>query len=73
VRRGSLLLWIFGLVAIAALSIVAEDVLKLGRRAPPLAPGNERATVIVVEKQARRLTLLRDQDDSAGQHQAAIS
>jgi len=52
-----------GLIALAALavfSLVAWDVLQLSRRTPPLVPTEARADRVVVEKSARRLTLLRD-------------
>jgi murein L,D-transpeptidase YafK len=41
------------------LAIVTWDALKLDRAAPPSAPAGERATAIVVDKAARRLTLIR--------------
>lgn len=50
-------------IAVAALGIAAVvgwDFLKFGRRAPPeVAPG-QRATSILVEKEQRRMTLLRN-------------
>ena len=54
------IVWAAALLLIGAGSIVAWDFLKLGRKAPPLAPAQERATMIVVEKTARRMTLMRD-------------
>jgi murein L,D-transpeptidase YafK len=51
----------FGLLALAGvvvLSLAGWDFLQLGRRVPQLAPASARATLIVVEKSARRMTLL---------------
>jgi murein L,D-transpeptidase YafK len=42
------------------LACVGWEFLQLGRVVPPLAPVADRANSIVVEKQARRLSLLRD-------------
>src|SRR5262245_4314799 len=47
-------------IAAGALAVVAWDFLQFGRKAPALAPAAERADLIVVDKSARRLTLLRD-------------
>lgn len=58
--RRSLLFCTIAAVAAGVLSIVAWDVLKLTRKAPPLAPPDQRASMVIVEKQARRLMLLRD-------------
>jgi murein L,D-transpeptidase YafK len=55
----------FGLVmmiALAALSAAGWDFLQLGRKVPQPAPADARATSIVVEKSARRLTLMRNGD-----------
>ena len=49
-----------GLVIAGLLALVGWDFLQLGRRAPPPAHAAARANLIVVEKSARRLTLLRD-------------
>jgi murein L,D-transpeptidase YafK len=50
-----------GAVAAAGvLGLMAWDALKLDRSVPLMRPANVRATTIVVEKEARRLTLLRD-------------
>ena len=52
-----------GIVIVGAaglLAISAWDFLQLGRKAPALAPAAERANLIVVDKSARRMTLLRD-------------
>jgi murein L,D-transpeptidase YafK len=57
--RRSILIWAIVLAVGGVLAIVAWDVLKLDRKAPRLAPTDARATAIVVEKQARRLTLRR--------------
>jgi murein L,D-transpeptidase YafK len=48
------------LVAAATLSVAAWDALKLSRKPPQAAQSGERATAIVVDKAARRLTLRRD-------------
>ena len=58
-RRGLLVVAI-ALLAIAAVSIVGWDLIKPGRRIPQPVPPEQRANAILVEKQARRLTLLRD-------------
>ena len=69
--RGSILLWTFALAATAVLSVAAWDALKLDRKAPPQAPADARATTIVVEKQARRLTLWR-RDRVLAAYQASL-
>jgi murein L,D-transpeptidase YafK len=48
------------LAALAFLTIVAWDFLKLNRRAAAMAPAQERADTVLVEKAARKITLLRD-------------
>jgi murein L,D-transpeptidase YafK len=48
------------LIAAGLLAFVGWDFLQLGRKAPALAPADNRANLIVVEKSARRMTLLRD-------------
>jgi murein L,D-transpeptidase YafK len=48
------------LLAVVLLSLTGWDFLQLGRRVPQLAPADARATLIVVEKSARRVTLLRN-------------
>jgi murein L,D-transpeptidase YafK len=53
-------LGLLALVAVLVLVLTGWDVLQLGRRAPPLAPAHARATLIVVDKSTRRLTLLHD-------------
>jgi len=58
VRRFSLL--IIGAVAVSVLGALAYDFLQIGRKTPNLAPENARASVIVVEKSARRMTLYKD-------------
>jgi len=55
--RRSVILWAVAIAAAGALAVATWDVLKLGRNAPALAPAEGRATAIVVEKEARRLTL----------------
>jgi murein L,D-transpeptidase YafK len=51
-----------GLIAVALLSAVAWDFLQLDRRLPEPAPANAQATLIVIEKSARRMMLFRDGD-----------
>ena len=53
-------LGIVAVVVTGLLALVGWDFLQLGRKAPDPAPAAERANLIVVEKSARRLTLLRD-------------
>jgi murein L,D-transpeptidase YafK len=54
--------WLIGAAVVAAsvVAVAAWDFAKLSRSAPPAVPAAERATAIVVDKAARRLTLLRD-------------
>ena len=47
-------------IAAGLLTVVGWDFLQIGRKAPAPAPPIERANLIVVEKSARRMTLLRD-------------
>jgi murein L,D-transpeptidase YafK len=61
-RSRRIMLGLVAAVAIGLLSVVAWDFLQIGRKAPDLAPPQARATRIVVEKAARRLTLLRGGD-----------
>jgi murein L,D-transpeptidase YafK len=56
-----ILLWSIALVAAGALSIAGWDALRLDRTVPQIAPANARANAVIVEKKARRLTLLRDE------------
>lgn len=49
---------VIGAAGVAGL--VAWDYFKLGRTVPPMLPAEARATSILVEKEARRMTLLRD-------------
>jgi len=50
-----------GVVVVAVAAVVGWDMLQpAGRTIPPLAPADQRATAILVEKQARRMTLLRN-------------
>ena len=58
VRR--ITLGIVVVIGAGLLAIVGWDFLQLGRTAPAPAPAAERANLIVVEKSARRMTLLRD-------------
>ena len=46
--------------AAGLLAVVGWDFLQLGRKAPDPAPADQRASLVVVEKSARRMTLLRD-------------
>jgi murein L,D-transpeptidase YafK len=69
--RRSILILAIALAAGGALSIVAWDVLKPDRRPPQLAATDARATAIVVEKQARRLTLRRG-DKILATYQASL-
>ena len=58
--RGRRLLIGLGVLAVAGVAaLVAWDVVKLDRTIPALAPADQQATRIVVEKSARKLTLLR--------------
>lgn len=57
-RIGLLAIPIVAVLAVGAM--VAWDFFKLGRKAPDLASPEQRATSILIEKQARRLTLLRN-------------
>ncbi|MBB2960804.1 murein L,D-transpeptidase family protein [Methylobacterium sp. R2-1] len=59
-RRGRIAAMIGGLAILAAGAIVLADVLQFGRTEPPLAAEPERADRVLVEKAARRLTLLRE-------------
>jgi murein L,D-transpeptidase YafK len=52
--------WIGAVAAAGVLALTIWDALKLDRKAPRLVPREERAAAILVEKAARRLTLLRD-------------
>jgi murein L,D-transpeptidase YafK len=54
--------WLAVAVVAAVLAISAWDFLKLSRSAPAPGPDAERATSIVVDKAARRLTLLRERE-----------
>jgi len=55
ILRGALVLLVAG-----GFVLVGWELFQFGRKVPPLAPAGERATTIVVEKAARRLTLLRN-------------
>jgi murein L,D-transpeptidase YafK len=59
-RTRAILLSIGAVVLAGAVGVAAWDFLKLGRAIPPLAAPEKRATLVRVEKQARRLTLLQD-------------
>jgi murein L,D-transpeptidase YafK len=58
-RRGRIAAVIGGLAVLGAGALVLADYLQLGRTEPPLAAEPERADRVLVEKAARRLTLLR--------------
>jgi murein L,D-transpeptidase YafK len=47
------------LIGVALLGLIAWEFLQLGRTVPTMAAADERATALVLEKSARRLTLLR--------------
>jgi len=56
-RSRFLLLFTFATVAAGAAVIIGWDALQLDRKVPSLVPTESRATSILIEKQARRLTL----------------
>ena len=58
-RLGRAVLIAVTIVLAAGAGVAAADYLKLSRTEPPLAPEPERADLILIEKGARRLTLLR--------------
>lgn len=51
--------WLVGLVAFVAVAAVAWDL--LSRSVPAMRPAAERATTIIVDKSARRMSLLRNE------------
>ena len=59
-RPRPIALAVVGLIAAGVMAMVTWDLLQLGRRAPGLSPANTRATAIVVEKAAHRMTLFHD-------------
>lgn len=59
-RARRLGLGLLAAVAAVVVGLCGWDFLQLDRHAPQLAPANARATQIIVEKTARRLTLLHD-------------
>lgn len=59
-RRGRIAAVIGGLALLASGAIVLADVLQLGRTEPRLVAEPDRADRVLVEKAARRLTLLRE-------------
>jgi hypothetical protein len=69
-RPARAILAIGGAVAFCVLALAGWDFLQLGRGVPPMVPAPERATSIIVEKAARRLTLVRD--GAAGRRKAPI-
>ena len=59
-RRGRIAAVIGGLAVLGAGAVVLADFSQVGRTEPPLVAEAERADRVVVEKAARRLTLLRE-------------
>jgi len=59
-RARRVMLGIVGVIAAGGLAVIVADFLQLGRQAPASAPADKRANLIVVEKAARRMTLMRD-------------
>lgn len=59
-RCGRIAAGIGGLVALGCGAVVLADVSQVGRTEPPLVEEAERADRVLVEKAARRLTLLRE-------------
>jgi murein L,D-transpeptidase YafK len=59
-RARRIMLGIAVVIAAGGLAVIGWDFLQLGRKAPDPAPAFKRVTLIVVEKSARRMTLLRD-------------
>ncbi|MER2249158.1 L,D-transpeptidase family protein [Methylorubrum podarium] len=59
-RRGRNAAVVGGLAILASGAIVLADFLQLGRTEPPLVAEPDRADRVLVEKAARRLTLLRE-------------
>ncbi len=59
-RRGRIAAVIGGLAVLGSGAVVLADFLQVGRTEPPLVAEAERADRVLVEKAARRLTLLRE-------------
>lgn len=59
-RRGRIAAVIVGLAVVGAGALVVADLLQVGRTEPSLLAEPERADRVLVEKAARRLTLLRE-------------
>jgi len=59
-RARRITLGIVGAIAAGLLAVVGWDFLQLARKAPDPAPADRRASLIVVEKSVRRMTLMRD-------------
>ena len=60
-RARTIVLTVVGLAVVTVAAVVGWDLLKpAGLTIPPLAAPDQRATSILVEKQARRMTLLRN-------------
>ena len=59
-RARRITLGIVAAIAAGLLAVVGWDFLQLGRKASDPAPADKRANLIVVEKSARRMTLMRD-------------
>jgi murein L,D-transpeptidase YafK len=61
-RLRAILLSVSAVILAGIVGVATWDFSKLGRTIPPLAAPEKLATLVVVEKQARRLTLLHDGD-----------
>jgi murein L,D-transpeptidase YafK len=61
-RARRITLGLLMLIVVGALGAIAWDFLQVGRKVPGPAPVDARATLIVIEKSARRLTLFRNTD-----------
>src|SRR5262245_21534869 len=59
-RPAPVLVMIGAAVVFCLLILIGWDFLQLDRRIPPMVPASKRATAIIVEKAARRLTLVRN-------------
>ena len=59
-RARRIALIVVSVVAAGFTGVIAYDFFQFGRRVPSLAPQGDRASAIVVEKSARRMTLYRN-------------
>ena len=59
-RARTVAISIAGLLTLVAAGVFLWDFAKLGRRLPPAVAPEATATLIVVEKQSRRMSLMRD-------------